>query len=119
MFVQGQGVPESIEVDGLDERCTHFAAYRDAELVGTARLRVVAGVAKAERVAVASSMRGVGVGRALMRALEAEAKRMGLVSVILNAQAAVIPFYERLGYVTEGERFFEASIEHCKMRRAL
>jgi predicted GNAT family N-acyltransferase len=119
VFVQGQGVPESIEVDGLDERCTHFAAYRDEALVGTARLRVVGGAAKAERVAVASSVRGAGVGRALMRALEAEAKRMGLASVILNAQAAVIPFYERLGYATEGERFFEAGIEHCKMRRAL
>jgi predicted GNAT family N-acyltransferase len=119
VFVQGQGVPEAIEIDGLDPGCAHFLAQDGARAVGTARLREVDGAAKVERVAVLESERGRGIGRVLMRALEAEAGARGLGEVVLNAQEAVIPFYERLGYASEGERFFEADIPHRRMRKRL
>jgi cystathionine beta-lyase len=119
VFVLGQGVPEALEVDGLDPECAHFVARLDARVVGTARLREADGAAKAERVAVLAAARGAGAGRALMRALEAEASRRGYACVVLSAQEAVIPFYERLGYQVESERFIEAGIPHRKMRKWL
>jgi allophanate hydrolase subunit 2/predicted GNAT family N-acyltransferase len=118
VFVEGQGVPPALELDGLDPGCTHFVARLDGELVGTARLRVTEeGQAKAERVAVRGAARGRGIGAALMRALEVEARRRGFAELHLHAQAPVIPFYEALGYTAEGPLFEEAGIPHCAMRR--
>ena len=114
-------MPAEIEVDGRDPDCVHFLASADGEGdLGAARLRVTAdGVAKAERVAVRATARGRGVGRALMRALEAEAAAAGHAAVLLGAQAGAIPFYIRLGYAPVGPRFMEADIEHQMMRLVL
>ena len=37
-------------------------------------------------------------------------------SFVLDAQIQVIPFYERLGFVAEGDVFLDAGIEHRRMR---
>ncbi len=119
VFIVGQGVPEAVEVDGLDETCAHFLARLDDQPVGTARMRQVSGYAKAERVAVCARARGHGVGRALMVALERHAAGEGLPVVVLNAQVPVRAFYERLGYQVDGQVFFEAGIAHQRMRKVL
>ena len=61
----------------------------------------------------------MGIGAALMTALEAEALRRGFAEVRLGAQCAVIPFYERIGYVAIGPIFLDAAIEHREMVKAL
>jgi predicted GNAT family N-acyltransferase len=119
VFVLEQRVPLEADRDGFDDDAVHFLAELSGRAVGTARLRVVDGVAKAQRVAVLPELRGAGIGRALMDALEAEARARGLSEVVLHAQVPVIPFYERLGYVAEGELFFEAEIPHRRMRRSV
>src|SRR5206468_725759 len=43
----------------------------------------------------------------------------GLRELVLNAQVAVIAFYERLGYRVEGPEFLEAGIPHRAMRKPL
>ena len=120
VFVEEQDVPADLEEDGLDPSCTHFVV-RDAggSVVGTARMREYHGAAKAERVAVHPSARGTGVGRLLMDALEAEARRQGRPEVRLNAQPSAIPFYDRLGYLAEGPEFDDAGIPHRHMRKAV
>lgn len=115
VFVAGQGVSEEEEIDGLDPLCVHFLAERDGVPVGTARLRPKEGFAKAERVAVLAEERGRSTGAAIMRALHAEAERLGFPRVMLHAQVAVIGFYEKLGYVAHGPVFDEADIPHRAM----
>lgn len=119
VFVDEQLVPDAEEWDGLDDRCVHFLAILDGTPVGTARLRVVDGVAKAERVAVMKVTRGRGVGRAVMEALHDEAQRRGLNKVVLAAQLSAMPFYRRLNYVAWGDEFDDAGIPHRWMGRAL
>ena len=119
VFVEEQRVPEEIEFDGLDDLCAQLVACIGDAIVGTARLRIVDGKAKAERVAVQRNLRRAGVGRALMQALEREARERAHDIVVLNAQVPVIPFYERLGYRAEGERFDEAGIPHRRMTKRL
>lgn len=119
VFVAGQQVPEALEIDGLDDDCVHFLARDRSGPIGTARLRVVDGLAKAERVAVLETSRGSGVGAELMHALEMRAQRDGLTQVLLHAQQTVIPFYRKLGYREEGELFDEAGIVHQTMRKQL
>jgi predicted GNAT family N-acyltransferase len=120
VFVEEQGVPIEEEMDAHDAACAHFLALAAGEAVGTARLRVTDdGRVKAERVAVRRPFRRAGVGRALMRALEDEARARGQRELLLNAQVAVVAFYERLGYRAEGPEFLEADIPHRAMRKPL
>lgn len=119
VFVVGQGVPASLEVDGRDDQATHVVALHDGEVVGTARFRAVNDDVKAERVAVLARCRGLGLGAQLMAVLEAEARAQGFRRVVLHAQADVIDFYLRLGYAGHGQRFVEAGIEHLSMHKAL
>lgn len=119
VFVVGQQVPKAIEVDGRDPSCTHFLACVGTEAVGTARLRIAEGTAKAERVAVLEAWRGKRIGAALMETLEQEALRLGHKEVILGAQCAVVPFYERLGYIGYGAIFLDAGIDHRMMKKSL
>lgn len=128
VFVEEQSVPESLEWDGLDEDAEHFLAWRAGDgdapdaagaALGTARLRIVEGEAKAERVAVLRSARRAGVGAALMAALEDRARALGLRRMRLNAQVDALPFYEGLGYAATGPVFEEAGIDHRAMHKSL
>jgi predicted GNAT family N-acyltransferase len=123
VFTEGQGVPLDLEFDGLDAEAEHFIAWRidgeAASAAGTARMRCIDGSVKAERVAVLESQRGSGIGRALMLAIEARATALEMKAVLLHAQVAVIPFYERLGYTAHGDVFEEAGIAHRSMTKLL
>ena len=125
VFIDGQAVPVAIEFDGLDPDAEHFLALGDrdgeeiAVALGTARMRVVNGVAKAERIAVLEEARGLGIGRALVESIEFHARNEGLVSVRLDAQVQAAGFYEKLGYLAEGEVFIEAGIDHRLMTKRL
>jgi predicted GNAT family N-acyltransferase len=120
VFMVEQAVPEEEEYDGLDKDCLHFMASLDDKPVGTARLRITTeNQAKAERVAVYQELRGSGVGRLLMEALEHKAQSLGHQSMLLSSQTQAIPFYERIGYEAYGDIFMDAGIPHRWMRKAL
>ncbi|WP_406051231.1 GNAT family N-acetyltransferase [Streptomyces virginiae] len=129
VFVVEQSVPESIEYDAYDADAVHVLAVdADGAPLGTGRLLhgpVALGktgdltVGSLGRLAVAKSARGLGVGVALVRAIEAEAARRGLAAVDLGAQTHALGFYERLGYVAYGPEFQDAGIPHRAMRRPL
>ena len=119
VFVDEQGVDPALDADGLDEDATQFLAWANGMPIGTARLRVVDGTAKAERVAVLDDFRGHGVGRALAEAVERHARAQGFRSLLVHAQQAVVPFYEHLGYAAGGEPFEEAGIPRRRMTKGL
>ncbi len=123
VFVEEQNVPPEEELDVYDVTATHFlvrarrkGADAPGTIVGTARLLDKGdGVGKIGRVAVQAEYRGLGLGAALMRAMHAYASRQGYRRIILEAQCYAIPFYEKLGYIAEGDVFLDANIEHRKM----
>ncbi|MYS48389.1 GNAT family N-acetyltransferase, partial [Streptomyces sp. SID5998] len=78
-----------------------------------------AGVGSLGRLAVVKEARGLGVGVALVRAVEEAARARGLTAVDLHAQTHALGFYERLGYTAYGPEFPDAGIPHRAMRRAL
>jgi predicted GNAT family N-acyltransferase len=124
VFVVEQEVPAELEWDGKDGRAVHALA----EGAGTGRLLLGADAARKNggdpatavlgRLAVLKPARGNGTGARLVRALEDEARRLGLAGIYLEAQAHAIPFYERLGYAASGPEFMDAGIRHRAMRRA-
>ncbi|WDF44590.1 GNAT family N-acetyltransferase [Streptomyces sp. T12] len=130
VFVGEQGVPEDLEYDAYDTVAVHVLAVRaDGVPLGTGRLlHGEAAAAKVDgdpsvgslgRLAVTKAARGLGVGAALVRALEEAARARGLAAVDLHAQTHALGFYERLGYVAYGPEFPDAGIPHRAMRRVL
>lgn len=120
VFIEEQGVPEHREIDGKDEEAIHFVAYEADDPIGAARLREYEeSVGKVERVAVCKAHRGEGLGRALMRNVEAIAAEEGFEELRLHAQVPVVEFYERLDYEVTSERFEDAGIPHREMRKRL
>ncbi|MEU1486827.1 GNAT family N-acetyltransferase [Streptomyces sp. NPDC005752] len=130
VFVGEQQVPEEIEYDTHDATAVHvLAVTADGSALGTGRL--LHGEAAADRtggdttvgslgrLAVTREARGLGVGAALVRAIEDEARALGLASVDLHAQTHALGFYERLGYRAYGPEFSDADMPHRAMRRAL
>lgn len=118
VFVEEQGVPASIEEDERDPLCLHLLALRAGEPVGAARLDI--GLrGKLGRVAVLKAERGQGIGVALTTALHSLASGASLEAVWCHAQLSAVPFYERLGYRSEGGVFREAGIDHLVLRKKL
>jgi predicted GNAT family N-acyltransferase len=120
VFIEGQDVPESIEMDGNDDDAIHFVIVDGDQPVGTARLRLSdQETAKPERVAVLDGYREQGVGRRLMELVESEARTQGCSRAALHAQTHVVEFYEKLGYEVTSEEFEEAGIPHVEMEKEL
>ncbi|GAA3396641.1 GNAT family N-acetyltransferase [Streptomyces roseoviridis] len=130
VFVEEQGVPQEIEYDPYDETAVHVLAVRaDGVPLGTGRLLygadavgktgADASVGSLGRLAVTRAARGLGVGAALVRAIEDAARARGLAAVDLHAQTQALGFYERLGYEAYGPEFKDAGMPHRAMRRAL
>ncbi len=130
VFVVEQGVPQEIEYDSYDAVALHVLAVRgDGTPLGTGRLlhgeeaaAKTGGdptVGSLGRLAVTQEARGLGVGAALVRAIEDAARAHGLAALDLHAQTHALGFYERLGYEAYGPEFPDAGIPHRAMRRAL
>ena len=117
VFVEEQGVPVELELDGEDAAAWHAAAFSDdGKLMGTGRM-LESG--KIGRMAVSQSMRGQGIGRGLLDALVAEARRLKFEEVSLGAQLAAVAFYERAGFMAYGDVFLDAGIDHRMMKLVL
>ena len=121
VFIQEQGIPADMEWDAADASCLHaLARNRFGMPLATGRmLEHVPGVAKIGRMAVLRAMRGTQIGRQVLDALMAEARRQGYREVLLHAQLAAENFYLRAGFQRRGQPFEEAGIGHVEMVRAL
>ena len=120
VFIEEQGVSEADEVDGLDPEAIHLLAWDGETAVGTARLLLKGSLGKIGRVCVLPQARGTGLGAALIRkALEVLRDQPGVTEAYLGSQSHATGFYEKLGFLVEGEEFLDAGIPHRHMRRAL
>jgi len=119
VFVEEQNVPPSLEVDEHDAAgAVHALALLDGVPAGTGRFVLIGpGVARIGRMAVLDDARGKGLGMALLRFLEAEARKRGARQFTLNAQVSARRFYEKAGYQAVGPIFDDADIAHVRMDR--
>jgi len=93
------------------------------EILGAARLLPSPGdtARQVRQVAVAPHAHGAGLGRRLLLDLEALAAEQGAGELWLNSRSSAYGFYERLGFVREGEEFESelTGIMHTTMRKSL
>lgn len=115
VFVDEQNCPPELEWEHEAES-THFLALKDGQPCGACRWRKTDNGYKLERFAVLKEFRGAGIGMALVaEALSDLPKDAGYI--YLNAQLEAMALYSRFGFVSEGDQFEEAGIQHVKMVR--
>lgn len=116
VFIEEQNVSYHEEFDLADKDYTVYLYYVDHTPVATARFKIVDDYAKVGRVCTLKAYRNQGIGFALMQTIINDAFKQGAKSIVLDSQLTAIPFYERCGFVAEGEIFLDANIEHKRMR---
>ena len=119
VFVVEQGVPQELEVDDDDAIATHLVAVHEGRVVGTLRMVRHGRTAKIGRMAVSAASRRKGIGGALMRFAALTAGQDGVEEIFLAAQLPARKFYQRLGYLEEGDVFYDANLPHVRMRKRL
>lgn len=95
---------------------TGLIAEQDGALAGFVIVKLVAGIAELESIAVMESFRSRGLGRALVEAALACVREHGATRFELEVRAsnaAAIALYKGTGFVTEGRRarYYAAPVE--------
>jgi len=125
VFIEEQQIPVEMEWDESDPHCVHAVVFnRFGQPLATGRLlphepRGALNVSRIGRMATIQTVRGSGVGRAVLDALMDSARTRGDREVLLHAQTSAQGFYARAGFVPVGPVFEEAGIAHVEMTRAL
>ncbi len=114
VFVLEQEVAPHEEYDEHESLSHHFLAKYNGIPCGTCRYRTTENGIKMERFAVLKEFRNKRVGSAL---LKAALDSIGATDqfIYLHAQTHAEPFYEKHGFISECELFYEAGIPHHKM----
>lgn len=71
------------------------------------------------QVAVDTKYQHEGVGREIVYYAEKRAKEAGYSRIVMHAMLSVVNFYEKLGYVQDGEIFEEKGITFARMVKEL
>ena len=117
VFIDEQGVPDTLEWDEYDAVSTHWLALDgDGSPIGCARLLPDGHLG---RMAVLPAWRGHGVGRALLDAVLHAARMRGDRLLRLSAQTHAAGFYARAGFLADGPAYEEAGIPHVAMQKTL
>ncbi|KAF9954370.1 hypothetical protein BGZ72_004623 [Mortierella alpina] len=122
VFSDEQGYDRSVEVDEIDPECLHWVAVdQNGQGVGTLRLyKYSATVGKVGRVAVLLNTRGSGLGRLLMEAMEKWViENTQLEKLALSSQVPRSGFYEKFGYVRQGDEYPDEGQPHIYMEKTL
>lgn len=120
VFIDEQRVPEDLELDDDDLEAIHALAKLDGQTVGTARLVEIGnGQAQIGRMAVLAQYRNKGIGQQILEKLILFSKEKGYQSLLLHSQVNAIPFYEKMGFIADGDIYDEAGIPHRNMMLVL
>ncbi|MDT2737210.1 GNAT family N-acetyltransferase [Enterococcus pseudoavium] len=121
VFVQEQGVPANLEIDGNEAYSVHFVLYiDDKKPAATVRLLPLNDhTFKLQRMAVLKEYRGKKLGAEIVAEAEDFARQQEFKSIELGAQLSAEKFYQKLGYAAYGEVFQDAGIEHVHMKKVI
>lgn len=117
VFIDEQGFKE--EWDDADKRALHIVMYDADEPIATCRIIPTdkEDTAILGRLAVMKKHRAGGVGSHLISLVCDLLITRGVRTIILHAQERALPFYEKNGFVTFGERDYDEDCPHRWMKR--
>ena len=116
------GLPRDDRWDDTGEDRHHLVALSSGSVIGYACLLTGPdGAGHVRQVCVHPDLQRTGIGRALMEEVDAEAVRLGLAALWLNARLSAEPFYRSLGYATTSGVFpsGRTGVPHVRMEKPL
>ncbi|MBM7642508.1 putative GNAT family N-acyltransferase [Streptococcus loxodontisalivarius] len=122
VFVKGQGIPRSRDLDKDEANCLHFVLYDDNnQAAATCRLLFsqTEKSASLQRMAVLDKYQGHGLGNQLLQYVCDFAKERQIRSIKAHSQLSALPFYQKNGFIPQGETFLDTGIEHLLVIKKL
>ena len=95
--------------------------YYKETRVGTIRYRITGNrEIKLERFAILKDYRNKGYGKeAFLYLVNKLGEEFNPCLVYFNAQYQLLDYYKKLGFIEEGETFYEANIKHIRMTKII
>ena len=116
VFEKEQSCPETEDFDGFDAAALHLMIYVDEMPAGTGRIWHDGKCFRIGRLAVLPQYRGQKIGDLALRLLIYKAFSSGAEELAVSAQTYLRKFYEKFGFVAEGEEYMETGRPHIAMR---
>jgi predicted GNAT family N-acyltransferase len=119
VFVDEQGFED--EFDQIDDIAWHIEVWDQGLPIAVGRMFESdhPGIYTIGRIAVIKEYRQKNVGKAVMEALENHARQLMAIAIELSAQCSAEGFYEKLGYIRQGEVYLDQFCPHIKMVKNL
>lgn len=114
--------PRGSEHDSHEEKAIHAMALNDeGQIIGVARLHQVSNTtAQIRYMAVEDDWQRSGIGDALLRYLEKQARVLGVRHIKLNARENSVDFYTKRGYqITGPGHLLYGEIRHQMLEKRL
>ena len=118
-FIVGRGVAPDVEIDGRDPEHMHFCIYDEDTLIAYLRAEDIGGALHVGRVAVKSNLRKSGFGRKLFDWVFEYAKENDFNFIEVSAVKTAQGFYEKLGFLPEGDYYLETGVPHIYMKKVI
>ena len=97
-----------------------IGAFEDDDILGCCMLvKETHQIVRLRQMAVLNDLQGKGIGRALTVFAENLARDHGYRVMSMHARKNAVGFYEKMGYVINGEEFIELTIPHYIMQKDL
>lgn len=119
VFVHEQGFEN--EFDEIDEYATHIVFYEGAEAIAVCRYYTAENPGEywVGRLAVVKKFRGKQIGSYMLEVLEENIRKEGGTRICLSAQVRAKEFYEKMGYLAQGEPYLDEYCQHVHMVKVL
>ena len=104
-----------------EENELFFGCFSDHEhcLSSISAKKLDATTWKMRQFVVHPSFQKCGIGKEMVAFYEQEARATGIKKIEFHARKTAVKFYQKLGYLLEGEEFLEVGIPHFKMEKTL
>lgn len=117
--------PQGTEQDTEEESSYHIMSVVDSQTIhrptGVARLQFIEPtIAQLRYMAIEDTLQGKGIGKAIVKHMEAYAREKNATQLFLHARENAVGFYAHLGYETiEPSYLLFDCIQHFKMQKTL
>ncbi len=102
-----------------EENMVQVVGFQKRKIVASAVLVPLHPRLKMQRVVVQENLRNHDIGSRMMAFCELYARKEGFRSIFCHARQSAIKFYQKNGYLEEGDHFDEDGVPHVKMVKSL
>ncbi len=112
---------EPIEFCRIDDDANglHFGVKNDQQVICVASVYLSNGVARLRKFATLREYRGKGFGSMVLEHIIEHLTHHEASLLWLDARATAVAFYEKFGFIIEGEAFYKTEILYYKMIKSL